>query len=218
MYSDNDYIFLGKVVEKISGIRMDEYALQNFYAPMHLQSMGYYPLQGKSIKDIAPTENEKIFRTQLIQGSVHAPDAVMIGGVAGHAGLFSNAYDLAAVMQLLLDGCCFNGKQYFKKQTVYLFTADLNNSSRRGFGFDKPENDNATRKESYPSVKASPFTFGHRGFTGAWAWADPTTQLVFIYLSNRIYPYVSTTMLKLNVRGKIMDVLYDATNTVYQAN
>ncbi len=215
IYSDNDYIFLGKVVERISGKTMDEYALQNFYAPMHLQSTGYDPLQRNRLGDIAPTENEKIFRTQLIQGSVHDPGAAMMGGVAGHAGLFSNAYDLAAVMQMLLDGGCFNGRQYFKKQTVDLFTAYQSNSSRRGFGFDKPEKDNATRKEPYPSVKTSPFTFGHTGFTGTCAWADPSTGLVFIYLSNRVYPDVSTNMLKLNVRGKIMDVLYDATNAVY---
>lgn len=218
IYSDNDYIFLGKVVEKISGISMDEYALQNFYALMHLQSTGYDPLQRNNLTEIAPTENEKIFRTQLIQGSVHDPGAAMMGGVAGHAGLFSNAYDLAAVMQMLLDGGCFNGKQYFKKQTVDFFTIYQSNSSRRGFGFDKPEKDNGTRKDPYPSVKASPLTFGHTGFTGTCAWADPSTGLVFIYLSNRVYPDVSTTMLKLNVRGKIMDVLYDAINAVYRDN
>ncbi len=218
IYSDNDYIFLGKVVERISGKTMDEYALQNFYAPMHLQSTGYDPLQRNRLDDIAPTENEKIFRTQLIQGSVHDPGAAMMGGVAGHAGLFSNANDLAAVMQMLLDGGCFNGRQYFKKQTVDLFTAYQSHSSRRGFGFDKPEKDNATRKDPYPSVKTSPLTFGHTGFTGTCAWADPSTGLVFIYLSNRVYPDVSTTMLKLNVRGKIMDVLYEATSAVYQGN
>ncbi len=218
IYSDNDYIFLGKVVERISGKTMDEYALQNFYSPMHLQSTGYDPLQRNRLDDIAPTENEKFFRIQLIQGSVHDPGAAMMGGVAGHAGLFSNAYDLAGVMQMLLDGGCFNGRQYFKKQTVDLFTAYQSNSSRRGFGFDKPEKDNATRKEPYPSVKTSPFTFGHTGFTGTCAWADPSTGLVFIYLSNRVYPDVSTTMLKLNVRGKIMDVLYNATNAVYRDN
>ncbi len=207
IYSDNDYIFLGKIVEAISGLTMDEYALQHFYAPMQLFSTGYDPLQRNSIDDIAPTENEKIFRTQLIQGSVHDPGAAMMGGVAGHAGLFSNAYDLAAIMQMLLNGGSFNGKQYFKKQTVDLFTAYQSKISRRGYGFDKPEKDNSTRKEPYPSLFASPFTFGHTGFTGTCAWADPASGLVFVYLSNRVYPDVSNTMLKLNVRGKIMDIL-----------
>ncbi len=211
IYSDNDYIFLGKVVEHLTGMPMDKYVLQNFYEPMQLQSTGYDPLLRNSVSDIAPTENEKIFRAQLIQGTVHDPGAAMMGGVAGHAGLFSNAYDLAAIMQMLLDGGSFKGHQYFKKQTVDLFTAYQSNNSRRGFGFDKPEKDNATRKEPYPSIQASPFTFGHTGFTGTSAWADPATGMVFIYLSNRVYPDVSNTMLKLNVRGKIMDVLYDAT-------
>ena len=174
---------------------------------MHLYSTGYDPLQRNRVEHIAPTENEKIFRTQLIQGSVHDPGAAMMGGVAGHAGLFSNAYDLATIMQMLLNGGSINGKQYFKKQTVDLFTAYQSKSSRRGYGFDKPEKDNATRKEPYPSVLASPLTFGHTGFTGTSAWADPATGMVFIYLSNRVYPDVSNTMLKLNVRTKIMDII-----------
>ena len=211
IYSDNDYIFLGKVVEHLTGMPMDKFVLQNFYEPMQLQSTGYDPLLRNRKEDIAPTENEKIFRTQLIQGTVHDPGAAMMGGVAGHAGLFSNAYDLAAIMQMLLNGGSFKGKQYFKKQTVDLFTAYHSNSSRRGFGFDKPEKDNATRKEPYPSIQSSPLTFGHTGFTGTSAWADPATGMVFVYLSNRVYPDGSNTMLKLNVRSKIMDVLYEAT-------
>ena len=214
IYSDNDYIFLGKVVEQLTGMPMDKYVLQNFYEPMQLQSTGYDPLLRNRKEDIAPTENEKIFRTQLIQGTVHDPGAAMMGGVAGHAGLFSNAYDLAAIMQMLLNGGSFKGKQYFKKQTVDLFTAYHSNSSRRGFGFDKPEKDNATRKEPYPSLHSSPLTFGHTGFTGTSAWADPATGMVFIYLSNRVYPDGNSTMLKLNVRSKIMDVLYEAIKPV----
>ena len=215
IYSDNDYIFLGKVVEQLTGMPMDNYAEQIFYKPMQLQSIGYDPLMRNNVKDIAPTEEEKIFRAQLIQGTVHDPGAAMMGGIAGHAGLFSNAYDLAAVMQMLLDGGCFNGVRYFKTQTVDFFTPYQSLSSRRGYGFDKPEKDNATRKEPYPSVKASPLTFGHTGFTGTCAWADPATGMVFVYLSNRVYPDVSTTMLKLNVRGKIMDVIHDAVNFRY---
>ncbi len=211
IYSDNDYIFLGKVVEHLTGMTMDKYVLQNFYEPMQLASTGYDPLERNRKDDIAPTENEKIFRTQLIQGTVHDPGAAMMGGVAGHAGLFSNAYDLAAIMQMLLNGGSFKGKQYFKKQTVDLFTAYQSSNSRRGFGFDKPEKDNPTRKEPYPSIQSSPLTFGHTGFTGTSAWADPATGMVFVYLSNRVYPDGSNTMLKLNVRSKIMDVLYEAT-------
>jgi beta-N-acetylhexosaminidase len=208
IYSDNDFIFLAKLVEKITGMPADEYVMKNFYEPMGLKSIGYDPLARNSKRNIAPTENEKVFRNQTIRGSVHDPGAAMMGGVAGHAGLFSNAYDLAAVMQMLLNGGNFKGKDYLKKETVGLFTIYHSDSSRRGYGFDKPEKDNATRQEPYPSKNASVFTFGHTGFTGTCTWVDPTNKLVFVFLSNRVYPDVSTTLLKMNIRGKLMDLFY----------
>jgi beta-N-acetylhexosaminidase len=208
IYSDNDFIFLGKIIERITGGTMQEYVANNFYNPLNLPSIGYDPLLRNSKDNIAPTESEKYFRKQIIRGSVHDPGAAMMGGFAGHAGLFSNAYDLAVVMQMLLNGGSFNGKQYLKKETVALFTTYHSNTSRRGYGFDKPEKDNATRPEPYPTISASPFTFGHTGFTGTCAWADPTNKLVMVFLSNRVHPDVSTTLLKLNVRGKIMEQLY----------
>jgi beta-N-acetylhexosaminidase len=212
VYSDNDFIFLGKIVEKITGKSLDNYVLDNFYAPMQLRSIGFDPLLRNNINNVAPTENEKIFRTQLVRSYVHDPGAAMMGGVAGHAGLFSNAYDIAAVMQMVLNGGNFNNKQYFKKETVDLFTVYQSKTSRRGFGFDKPERDNATRKEPYPATTCSPLTFGHTGFTGTCVWADPVTKFVFVFLSNRVYPDVSTNLLKMNVRGKLFDAVFDATN------
>ncbi len=211
IYSDNDFIFLGKIVEKITGKSLDKYVLENFYEPMQLQSTGFDPLLRNSIANIAPTENEKIFRTQLIRSYVHDPGAAMMGGVAGHAGLFSNVYDLAAIMQMLLNGGFFMNKQYLKKETINLFTTYQSKTSRRGFGFDKPEKDNATRKEPYPSATASSQTFGHTGFTGTCVWADPSTKYVFIFLSNRVYPDVSTTLLKMNIRSKLYEAIYEAT-------
>jgi beta-N-acetylhexosaminidase len=209
IYSDNDFIFLGKIVERITGQTLNEYVLDNFYIPMDLQSIGFDPLLRNSITNIAPTESEKVFRNQVIRSTVHDPGAAMMGGVAGHAGLFSNAYDLAAIMQMLLNGGSFNGKQYFKKETVDMFTAYQSKTSRRGFGFDKPEKDNATRKDPYPTLSASAKTFGHTGFTGTGVWADPESNLVYIFLSNRVYPDVSNTLLKMNVRGKLMELFYD---------
>ncbi len=210
IYSDNDFIFLAKVVERITGNALDNYVLENFYAPMQLHSIGFDPLLRNSISNIAPTESEKVFRLQTLRSYVHDPGAAMMGGVAGHAGLFSNAYDLAAIMQMLLNGGVFNGKQFFKKETVDLFTAYHSKNSRRGYGFDKPEKDNATRKDPYPALLSSPLTFGHTGFTGTCVWADPSTNMVFIFLSNRVYPDVSTLLLKLNIRIKILDAFYMA--------
>lgn len=210
VYSDIDYIFLGKIAERITGLPIDEYVYKTFYAPMRLHSIGYDPLRQNSLDNIAPTQNETNFRMQLLRGYVHDPAAAMMGGVAGHAGLFSNAYDVAAIMQMLLNGGNFKGFQYFKKETVDLFTAYRSRISRRAYGFDKPEKDNSERSQPYPSAKASPFTFGHTGFTGTCVWADPGTGIVFIFLSNRLYPSGSDKLQKMNVRGELMDAVYDA--------
>ena len=210
IYSDNDFIFLGKIIEAITGSTLNEYVRKTFYSPMSLSSIGFRPLLRMDTGRIVPTENEKQFRLQLIRGDVHDPGAAMFGGVAGHAGLFSDAYDLAAVMQMLLNGGTYNGKQYLQKETIDLFTAYHSNISRRGYGFDKPEKDNATRAEPYPALSASPQTFGHTGFTGTCVWADPASNLIFIFLSNRVNEPVQDLFLKMNVRPKIHEVIYNA--------
>ena len=212
VYSDNDFIFLGKVVEAISGLSLDEYVKKEFYTPLGLTTAGFKPREHVSLDRIAPTEQEKYFRLQLIHGDVHDPGAAMFGGVAGHAGLFSNSYDIAVIMQMLLNGGTFNGKKYLNKTTVELFTAYHSDISRRGYGFDKPEKDNLIRTEPYPCLLASPLTFGHTGFTGTCAWADPAYNLVFVLLSNRVNPDGGDNkkLLNMNVRGKIQDVVYRA--------
>ncbi len=210
IYSDNDFIFLGKIAEKISGKSIEDFVQENFYEPMQLHSIGFHPLYRNSINMIAPTEKEAIFRNQQLQGFVHDPGAAMFGGTAGHAGLFADAYDLGAVMQMLANGGIFNGKRYFEKATIDNFAAYHSATSRRGYGFDKPEKDNATRKEPYPALSASPLTFGHTGYTGTCTWADPAHGLVFVFLSNRVYPFVSDALLKMNVRVKIFEKLYEA--------
>ena len=135
----------------------------------------------------------------------------MFGGVAGHAGLFSNSYDLAMLYQMLLNGGEFNGRRYLKPATIELFTAYQSGSSRRGYGFDKPEKDNKIRKDPYPSELASPGTFGHTGFTGTCVWVDPKYDLVYIFLSNRVYPTRNNPRLSaLGVRGKVQDAIYRA--------
>ena len=212
VYSDNDFIFLGKVVEAISGQPLDEYVKKEFYRPMGLTTAGFKPAEQFALNRIAPTEQEKYFRLQLLRGDVHDPGAAMFGGVAGHAGLFSNAYDLAMIMQMLLNGGTINGKRYLQKETVELFTSYHSSISRRGFGFDKPEKDNHIRPDPYPCYTASPLTFGHTGFTGTCVWADPTYNLVFVFLSNRVNPDGgdNTKLLRMNVRTNIQEAIYRA--------
>lgn len=210
VYSDNDFIFLGKVIEAITLKSLERYVEEEFYEPMELKKIGFRPLQRMPFTKIAPTQDEKIFRKQLIQGTVHDPGAAMFGGVSGHAGLFSDAFDLAAVMQMLLNGGTYNGLQYLKKETIDLFTSYNSNYSRRGLGFDKPDKDNAKKQYPYPSTFSSPQTFGHTGYTGTCAWVDPQYNLIYIFLSNRVNPSESTVLNRMNVREKIFDAIYKA--------
>jgi beta-N-acetylhexosaminidase len=212
IYSDNDFIFLGKIVEGISGQTLDEYVKSAFYTPLGLTTAGFKPREHFAASRVIPTEHEKIFRLQLLQGDVHDPGAAMFGGVAGHAGLFSDAYDVAVIMQMLLNGGTFNGKKYLNTETIKLFTAYHSSISRRGYGFDKPEKDNNTRPEPYPCLSSSLQTFGHTGYTGTCAWADPANKLIFIFLSNRVNPQGGDNrkLLDMNVRPKIHEAVYKA--------
>jgi len=211
VYSDNDFIFLGKIVEQISGMPLNEYAAQTFYRPIGMTTTGFKPRERFAVNKMVPTETENHFRMQTTQGDVHDEGASMFGGVSGHAGLFSDAYDLAMLYQMLLNGGIFNGKRYLKKETIDLFTAYHSDVSRRGYGFDKPEKDNALRKEPYPSALCSPATFGHTGFTGTCVWVDPKASLVYVFLSNRVYPTRDGNLLgRMNIRSKIQDTIYRA--------
>jgi CubicO group peptidase (beta-lactamase class C family) len=211
VYSDNDFILLGKVVENITGLPLDQYVQKTFYNPLGMATTGFKPWQRFGSERVVPTEEEKYFRKQLLRGYVHDEGAAMFGGVSGHAGLFSNAYDLSMLYQMLLNGGEFNGQRYLKQETIDLFTGYHSNISRRGYGFDKPEKDNATRKEPYPSSLASPLTFGHTGFTGTCVWVDPASKLVYVFLSNRVYNTRTNNLLgQLNIRGKIQDAIYRA--------
>ncbi|HTN05343.1 glycoside hydrolase family 3 N-terminal domain-containing protein [Agriterribacter sp.] len=212
IYSDNDFIFLGKIVEAISGMPLNEYVYREFYRKLGLTTTGFLPLQRFPEQRIPPTEHEQIFRRQLLRGTVHDPGAAMFGGVAGHAGLFSDAYDLAVMMQMLLEGGKFNGYYFFSPETIKLFTDYSSKISRRGLGFDKPEKDNAISKDPYPCRYASPLTFGHTGYTGTCVWVDPKYNLTFIFLSNRVNPEGGTnvTLYRLNTRTNIQDAIYKA--------
>ncbi|CAL1521014.1 glycoside hydrolase family 3 N-terminal domain-containing protein [Chitinophaga sp. MM2321] len=214
VYSDLDFLFLGKVVEQVTGKKLNVYVQDTFYNPLGLATTGFLPRTRFDLSALVPTEHEHFFREQLLRGDVHDPGAAMLGGVAGHAGLFSNAHDLGIIMQMLLNKGSFGGVQYIKPETVKLFTAYSSNISRRGLGFDKPEKDNKTRREAYPAKYASSAVFGHTGFTGTCVWADPVNNMVFIFLSNRVYPNggSNSKISALNTRGKMMDVVYEAIN------
>jgi CubicO group peptidase (beta-lactamase class C family) len=211
VYSDNDFILMGEIVETITGMTLDEYVRKTFYGPLGMTSSGFLPRERFPLGRIAPTALETIFRHQLLQGDVHDPGSAMFGGVAGHAGLFSDAYDLAILEQMLLDGGTFNGRTYLNKSTIDYFTAYHSDISRRGLGFDKPEKDNAHLPKPYPCLSASPETFGHTGFTGTCVWVDPKYDLIFIFLSNRVNPVDSNPRLSgLNIRGRIQETVYQA--------
>lgn len=212
VYSDNDFILLGRVVEQITGMPLNEYVRKTFYQPLGMISTTFKPREHEPINTIAPTEKEKLFRLQQLRGDVHDPGTAMFGGVAGHAGLFSDAYDLALLYQMLLNGGELNGMRLLKKETIDYFTAYHSDISRRGIGFDKPEKDNATNKSPYPSLSVSPLTFGHTGYTGIGVWADPKYNLLYIFFSNRVNPDggENNKLSSLNVRSDIQEVIYKA--------
>jgi len=209
VYSDLDFYFLAAVVEKITGKTINKYVEDQFYKPMGLKNITYLPLQKFDKSDIAPTENDMSWRQQLLQGYVHDPGAAMFGGVAGHAGIFATAGDVAAIFQMLLNKGSYNGKSYFRKETVDLFTAYHSTISRRGYGFDKPvpDNNDAVCSSNY----CSGYTFGHQGFTGTCVWADPGTGVTFVFLSNRVNPSSDNNKINhLNVRTVAQDYIYQS--------
>ena len=208
VYSDNDFIVLGKIVEAITGQPLQDYVAETFYRPMGLYQINFLPLQHFPEEDIVPTETDTYFRQSTLRGYVHDQGAAMFGGVAGHAGLFSNAFDLAAIMQMLLNKGIYNGHRYLQDSTVTEFTAYQSANSRRGLGFDKPEKDNVGSRDPYPSAYSSGNTFGHTGYTGTCIWADPDQQLSFIFLSNRVNPTVNSRLQNLKTREKLFDEFY----------
>lgn len=209
VYSDNDFIFLGEIVQAVTGKPLNEYVADNFYTPLGMKTTGFLPLDKFPASMIVPTEKELNFRSQLLHGTVHDEGASLFGGVAGHAGLFSNAADLAILYQMLLNRGRLNGHRYIKRRTVRIFTRYNSKVSRRGYGFDKPEKDNATRTAPYPSKLASLQTFGHTGFTGICVWIDPKYDLIYIFMSNRVNPTRNNNKLStLNVRSNIQDAIY----------
>lgn len=213
-YSDLGFYFLPEIVESLTNQSFESYLEDNFFEPLNLNHICFKPLNKFEVNDIVPTEYDKYFRNQLILGDVHDQTAALMGGVSGHAGLFANARDLAVMMQLLLNDGFANGTQFISEETINYFTSApfADNENRRGIGFDKPDLD-PDAKYYTPSKQSSLESYGHSGFTGTFAWADPANNLIVIFLSNRVYPTSDNNKLsKLNLRTEIHDLFYKAVN------
>ncbi len=208
-YSDLGYYIMQDIIEAERGKTLNAITKEEIYKPLGAYTMGYLPLEQLNKNDIIPTELDTYFRKQLVQGYVHDQGAAMKGGVAGHAGVFSNANDLAKLMQLYLQKGYYGGKRYFQEQTVEEATQYQyrENDNRRGLGFDKKPLD----RIGQTCESATENVFGHAGFTGTITWVDPDEKLVYVFLSNRVNQRIDRNVLsKENIREDIFQAIYDA--------
>lgn len=209
-YSDLGYYLFKEALENIYNRPLDKLANQKIYSSLGANRMTYLPLQKFDKSEIVPSEKDDYFRDQVLHGYVHDMGAAMLGGVAGHAGLFANANDVAKVMQMYLQKGFYGGRRYIKPETVDKFNTRYyeDKEVRRGLGFDKPQLN--------PKVKAtcgcvSDESFGHSGFTGTYTWVDPKSEIVYVFLSNRTYPTMENRgLVKENIRTQIQQIIQDA--------
>ena len=207
-YSDLGFYMLLRLIEQVAQQPLDAFMEENFYAPLGLTTLTYRPLCKFSQLRIAPTEEDRQFRNTLVRGTVHDEGAALCGGVAAHAGLFSNAHDLAVLMQMNLQDGYYGGTRYLQPGTVSRFSTRQFNDSRRALGWDKPE----YLHDGGPTApEASYASYGHLGFTGTSVWVDPEYELVYVFLSNRVHPDArNTKLLTEGIRTKIQSVVYRA--------
>jgi beta-glucosidase-like glycosyl hydrolase/CubicO group peptidase (beta-lactamase class C family) len=209
LYSCLNFMLLKEVVEDISKTDLDSYLQKNFYHRLGANTMTYNPLTKFPKDRIAPTERDDFLRKQLVQGYVHDEGAAFMGGIGGNAGLFADANDVAKLCQMYLNLGIYGDERYLSEQTCKTFTRTKSSLSRRGLGFDKPEMRTNKSSPCGPSTPAS--TYGHTGFTGTCFWVDPDNNLIYIFLSNRIYPKRShTELMGLGIRPRIQEVIYGA--------
>ena len=196
-------------LEKIYGDDIHQLTEDFFYRSMGLTHLRYFPKEYFDLNQIAPSENDKVWRKQIIQGTVHDQGAAMLGGVGGHAGLFGNATDVAKMMLMFINGGNYGGKQYLNPNTIAKFNTCYycEEDVRRGLVFDKPQ----LEDEGPTCGCLSMNSFGHSGFTGTYAWADPDEEIIYVFLSNRTFPDASNAkLIKSNARTRIQQVIYDA--------
>jgi len=208
-YSDVGYYVFKKYIEKNKGQRLDTLSNNFLYASLGANNTLFNPLRKFKKKWIVPTEEDQYFRYTTVRGYVHDMGAAMQNGVGGHAGLFSNANDVAKIMQMYLQGGYYGGQRYLQSRTISKFNTCYfcHKDVRRGVGFDKPQ-----LKEHGPTCGCvSRKSFGHSGFTGTYTWADPEKNLVYVFLSNRTYPSARNNLLiSTELRTRIQQVIYDA--------
>ena len=208
-YSGLTFLMIPEVVERLSGKNFETYLNQNFFEQLGASELLFNPADKVSIERIVPTEQDSLFRKTLTRGWVHDENAALLGGVSGNAGLFANTHSLLPVLEMLLKGGEYQGKKFLEASTVETFTKIQfkENNNRRGLGFDKPmiDNDTLSYEDSYPSPLADPSGYGHSGFTGTFFWVDPATELIYIFLSNRVYPTrEQQAIYDLNIRKAIL--------------
>ncbi|MEM6516281.1 MAG: glycoside hydrolase family 3 N-terminal domain-containing protein [Bacteroidota bacterium] len=208
-YSDLPYYILKQFIEKHYDKPLDELVQEHFYQSLGANYTTYNPSSKFSNKNLIPTEVDDYFRFQEIKGYVHDMGAAMQNGVGGHAGIFSNANDVAKIMQMYLQKGYYGGKRYFKTETIEKFNTChyCDRDVRRGVGFDKPQ----LGEEGPTCGCVSMTSFGHSGFTGTYAWADPEEEIVYVFLANRTYPNAGANLLlRENIRTDIQEAIYEA--------
>ncbi|UXP33782.1 beta-lactamase family protein [Reichenbachiella agarivorans] len=218
LYKEEGYVYSGlafylfpELIERLSGQGFEEYLTANFYLPIGSTSLGFTPLHKYALDQIVPTEIDSFFRMAPLHGVVHDEGAAVMQGVSGNAGLFSNSWDLAKVMQMWLNDGVYAGQRYLSDSVIHEFTRCqyCEQGNRRGLGFDKPLIEYDQIKSSV-AKDASPNSYGHSGFTGTLVWMDPDNGLLFVFLSNRVYPTRDNKKIyELNVRPDIHNLVYE---------
>ena len=214
VYSGLIFYLIPELIEKLATVSYEKYLAHYFFDPMGAYSIKFNPLTYFSLQDIVPTEEDDFFRHALLHGVVHDEGAALMGGVSGNAGLFGRAIDVAKVFQMYLQKGYYGGHQYVDPETVDTFTHChfCDEENRRGLGFDKPPI-LYTEGESSVAAQASAKSFGHTGFTGVIAWADPESELLFVFLCNRVHPTRNNTQIyELNLRPRLHQIFYELTN------
>jgi CubicO group peptidase (beta-lactamase class C family) len=203
-------MLLKQLVDTVTHVPFDTFLDSVFYRKLGADRLCFNPLNRFSKKEIAPTEDDQLFRKQLVNGYVHDPRAAMLGGISGHAGLFGDALDVAKVLQMMLNHGEYGGERFITPETIELFTEKpLSAGNRRGLGFDKPEPDKSKPQPTCDGPSLA--SYGHTGFTGNMIWVDPAYDLIYVFLSNRVYPDAENTKLaEMNVRTNVQQVVYNA--------
>ncbi len=216
VYSDLSFYLYPQMIKNITGIDYETYLSQEFLKPIGAYTLGYKPMNSFNKNQIIPTENDTFFRMQQIHGTVHDEGAVLMGGVSGHAGLFGTALDLAKMMQMYLNMGTYGGHRFISDSTLKEFTKCQfpENNNRRGLGFDKPLLKN--KADGSSAIDAGDKSFGHSGYTGTFCWADPESGILYVFMSNRVYPTRNNSKIsQLNIRPSIHQVFYDAAKMAY---